>query len=463
MMPLCVAFMPVSKNILFLALVMIFLGFNMGCVDNIANLAILKLHSNNVSPYIQTMHFFYGVGAFITPLIVKSFLNSNFDIKITHSTFNCYNIEEILKTNKTYLDITAIASTMTAKLPKKPLGSLAASHLSTEVEELPSVLSKETEFTSNTKYAFWILAFIQLPAFIIMYAAKKKELVDTPSNDEEVIKVQEDSPWVFSIEYLRSRFAEIPSKELTFLVAAMVFLFEGLQASHGGYIFSYIVEVYDVKPNRFSGFKNSTQNQRIMNRHHHNHHSDEAYITALFWAFFSIGRLASIFIATKFSASFMILIDIIGCFISTGVMLFCSFFDAINSLYIATCLLGLFLSNTTPTVYSLTEIYIGSTPTLTSFVIICAASGEMVLPVIVASLFETAGPTSLLVIEFILTILAAILFVCFVLYARAHKNCYGTFSSFIWINSIDQQSESSNLINGSSGNYYSKMTEEDNL
>ncbi len=55
LMPACVAFMPISRNILFLALVMIVLGFNMGCVDNIANLGIMKLHSNNVSPYIQVM------------------------------------------------------------------------------------------------------------------------------------------------------------------------------------------------------------------------------------------------------------------------------------------------------------------------------------------------------------------------------------------------------------------------
>lgn len=52
-MPICVALMPLSKHISILGFVMSFLGFNMGCIDNIANLAILKLHSNNVSPYIQ--------------------------------------------------------------------------------------------------------------------------------------------------------------------------------------------------------------------------------------------------------------------------------------------------------------------------------------------------------------------------------------------------------------------------
>jgi hypothetical protein len=53
MMPICVSLMPFAKHASFLGLVMTILGFNMGCIDNVANLAILKLHSNNVSPYIQ--------------------------------------------------------------------------------------------------------------------------------------------------------------------------------------------------------------------------------------------------------------------------------------------------------------------------------------------------------------------------------------------------------------------------
>lgn len=86
LMPLCVALMPMSKNILFLALVMILLGFNMGCVDNVANLAIMKLHSNNVSPYIQTMHFFYGIGAFIVSFNIY-FLKMYIYIYMKYSQF----------------------------------------------------------------------------------------------------------------------------------------------------------------------------------------------------------------------------------------------------------------------------------------------------------------------------------------------------------------------------------------
>ncbi len=133
-----------------------------------------------------------------------------------------------------------------------------------------------------------------------------------------------------------------------------------VKAAHGAYIFSYAVETYELAPKHRTAFKNDTHSQRILNSHHH-HHNDEAYITALFWAFFSLGRLASIFIATKFSAPFMIFVDIIGCFVSACLMLMSELFDVIGLLYFATCLLGLFLSNTTPTIYSLTEIYIGST------------------------------------------------------------------------------------------------------
>ena len=74
LMPCCVALMPFSKNIFFLALVMVLLGFNMGCVDNIANLAILKLHSNNVSPYIQVKMLLLIISIYFVILITKYFI-----------------------------------------------------------------------------------------------------------------------------------------------------------------------------------------------------------------------------------------------------------------------------------------------------------------------------------------------------------------------------------------------------
>lgn len=97
-----------------------------------------------------------------------------------------------------------------------------------DVANVPEVLTKQTEFTSDTKYAFWILALIQLPAAVILFIVQKKNLVEIPSVEEAVEK-NDSVPIELSLDYVKKRFAEIPAKELTFLVSAMVFLFEGLQ------------------------------------------------------------------------------------------------------------------------------------------------------------------------------------------------------------------------------------------
>lgn len=58
MLPICVALMPIATHIFLLGIIMGFLGFNMGCIDNVGNLSILKLHGNNVSPFIQVKETF---------------------------------------------------------------------------------------------------------------------------------------------------------------------------------------------------------------------------------------------------------------------------------------------------------------------------------------------------------------------------------------------------------------------
>jgi hypothetical protein len=114
----------------------------------------------------------------------------------------------------------------------------------------------------------------------------------------------------FSMAYFKSMVNNKPVFQMTLLMSLLVFFFEGLQASHGGYIFSYTEKEYHISVSKLPRFHNDTKNRLILNRHHQE--SDDSFITATFWAFFSIGRLASIFIATKFSCAFMLSIDIVG-------------------------------------------------------------------------------------------------------------------------------------------------------
>lgn len=259
------------------------------------------------------MHFFYGVGAFLTPLVVKCFLNSNFDFTVTSSSLNCYSIQDVKEFihNKPYIP--------SIQNPKENLMSVIKNgSLSIDQSILPNVFMTRTKFTSQTKYAFWILSLIQLPAPITLLLIRLRPSPEYENNLDMNESSDQEEPTTFSlsINYFQSLFKNLPVLQLTLLMAFLVFLFEGLQASHGGYIFSYIVEKYDIESKSQSNkLHKLIKNDTLLNRHHYHHSdelkNDEAYITAIFWAFFSIGRLVSIYGATKFSASFMLFIDIV--------------------------------------------------------------------------------------------------------------------------------------------------------
>ena len=182
-------------------------------------------------------------------MIVKSFLNSSFDIKITHSTFNCYNIEEILNTNQTSLSISAMGSpaiTTPTSVAVSSIGTTLISNMiikrppfikshfrltrQVRAADFPEVLTKRTEFTSNTKYAFWILAFIQLPASaILLFLLKKKKDTDILNMEDDETTEHEQSndimPFEFTVGYLKKRYAQIPAKQLTFLISGKIYGF----------------------------------------------------------------------------------------------------------------------------------------------------------------------------------------------------------------------------------------------
>ena len=105
-----------------------------------------------------------------------------------------------------------------------------------KLAELPTVLTKKTQFTSETKYAFWILAAIQLPAAFILFAAKKAGLIDVPEEDSIAADESANGPEFIDLtegktssSYLISLLKKIPFAEMTILISSLVFLFEGLQ------------------------------------------------------------------------------------------------------------------------------------------------------------------------------------------------------------------------------------------
>ena len=353
--------MPLAGSVLWLGVVMATLGLNMGAIDNITNLAMLRLQANNVPAFIQTMHFFYGVGAFLTPIVVRMFLNADLDFTMTMSSntnaIHCYDMRDV----KQFIETRPY-------LPSISPGALTGNRSSASpFRSSLDMLASQAKFTSQTRYAFWILAVIQLPAPLILLALRLRRQRGAGVVDDEddqidmlmrthrlssihaTIDRQELKPVIdstatgragilnkdngidagncngvgqlgSSLRRLRALLKTSSVWQLTLLMSALVFLLEGLMSSHGAYIFSYAMKTYDgnESPSSTSDVQRmdtkagatagSSHIERIA-RHHRQSLSDDAYITVVFWAFFSLGRLVSIYAATKFSASFMLLID----------------------------------------------------------------------------------------------------------------------------------------------------------
>ena len=153
------------------------------------------------------MHFFYGVGAFLTPLVVKCFLNSNFDFTVTSSSLNCYSIQDVKEFihNKPYIP--------SIQNPKENLMSVIKNgSLSIDQSILPNVFMTRTKFTSQTKYAFWILSLIQLPAPITLLLIRLRPSPEYENNLDMNESSDQEEPTTFSlsINYFQSLFKNLP-------------------------------------------------------------------------------------------------------------------------------------------------------------------------------------------------------------------------------------------------------------
>lgn len=68
------ALVPLVQSLMLLALIFLLKGFFMGTLDVGGNTLIGWLHGSRVGPYMNGLHFFFGLGAFAAPLVVAAAL-----------------------------------------------------------------------------------------------------------------------------------------------------------------------------------------------------------------------------------------------------------------------------------------------------------------------------------------------------------------------------------------------------
>ena len=176
---------------------------------------------------------------------------------------------------------------------------------------------------------------------------------------------------------------------LVILITLMFFLFVGAELAFGGWIFTYALSFGHVTA------------------------ITAGYLNSLFWGALTFGRLLSIPLPDRVRARNILIVDVIGLISSLLLLLFASHVPGV--IWIATAGMGLSMANVFPTLMLLAEHHMDITGRITSFFLVGASLGGMLIPWLIGQFFESSGPQAT-----VFWILGTIVLACFV------------FGAFLW-------------------------------
>lgn len=348
-------------------------GLFAGFQDTATNLRMIIMHGQDVPPYLQTLFFFYGVGAFLSPIIAGNFLNSDCNNEQMEGLG-----DDIVFARRRNLYIPS--NTETSLWINKMSTNLVSSNDTTTTATIQDNIVTIT--TTRIHWAYFVIAILHIVVtfgLIYLYFAEKKRRQELNMS----LGMSRSGSTLMDETASRSERSEIDPNIrsqvlfISFWIAFMVFISDGLQGSFGSYIYTYAIK---------SGIGVNTDNA--------------AYLNSLFWGALALGRLFAIFVSIYVSPRLMLLVDVAGCLAS--IILMFVFRYHVISLWVGTATFGLCLSNIFPTSVSMAESYFRLTGTITCFFVVCSGIGEMAIPLLIGKLFDVVGPISFLAISCIL-------------------------------------------------------------
>jgi FHS family Na+ dependent glucose MFS transporter 1 len=127
-----------------------------------------------------------------------------------------------------------------------------------------------------------------------------------------------------------------------------------------------------------------------------------AYLTSAFWGSFTVGRLLGIWVSTRLRAQTTILIDLIGCAVSTLIIMLWK--ESSLALWIGTFGLGLSMASIFPNIMMLAGERMQITGAITGWFLVGSGAGGMLIPWLLGQIFARTGPqlmtTVLLMVTF---------------------------------------------------------------
>ncbi|XP_076307967.1 LOW QUALITY PROTEIN: sodium-dependent glucose transporter 1A-like [Tachypleus tridentatus] len=322
---------PWCRNLILLIAIMVIEGLVLGAIDTGGNCWCLHLWGKENGPYYQALHFSFGVGTFIAPLLAEPFLSR---VKESSETLNMTNSSAVWEVEANLSE-------------KNDTNTFLYNNLFS-----PAGLENHDRFqVFGFEYAFIVIGaftFFCVNFVFCCFCVQKHRNVPVQTQKAEGSQKVELRVIVFI---------------LTVCTIFMIF-YAGLEVTYGQMIATFVV----VGPLKLSKSKGS-------------------FITSFYWGTYTFARGVAIFISMKLSSFVMLMIDI---FIVLGASLLLVIFVSSSEeiLWAASGLLGIGMASIYPSIVSWCEKYIVMTNKVTSTFVVTTSLGETVLPLLVGHYIE---------------------------------------------------------------------------
>lgn len=293
-MALGLGLVPLIPTLWLLAAAWLLVGLAGGALDVGGNTLMVWVHGRGVGPYMNGLHFFFGVGSFLGPLVVALVLS---------------------------------------------LGAGAAR-------------------------AYWPLALLLLP--VAVWLARQA----SPPAPDDTAPANPGAPGegLYDGATATAAVPRVGQSRVVALIALLLLLYVGAEASFGGWIYSYALAL-DLGSA-----------------------AGAAYLASAFWGALTVGRLLAIPLAARFRPRTILLADLLGCLASVGLILAWS--GSAVALWLGALGLGAAMASIFPTAITLAERRVRITGRVTGWFLAGSSVGAMSLPWIIGQLFTRVGPTA---------------------------------------------------------------------
>ncbi|XP_047204256.1 major facilitator superfamily domain-containing protein 4A isoform X2 [Girardinichthys multiradiatus] len=344
----------------------------------------------------MALHFFIGLGALVSPLVVDPFLAEDSCVLSANWT-----------ANSSSSDLEHLRNTLA--------GHGSALH---NTSQYP--LYTEGIVITRVSYAFWIMAIINLPVPVAVLVLMFHERLVSCSNSSPPLLEKEpnisSSParddgqghgGVFDC----CRRNNLRGHPATFFIihalgGAIVFITDGIIGCYAGFVYTYAVS-----PPLLMG------------------HKTAGCLDSVFWASVTAGRLSFIFFSSRYTAPILLTISLAGVILVQCLLLI--FYTSHVFLFIGTSVLGLSVSSVFPSILAFTEDILDYKGCATTVLVTSASTGEMALQLLVGSVINSKGSYSFLLCTTITSFIGFCLFQLLLYTHRVHRNHQTDSSEFM--------------------------------